>query len=831
MDSISAISKNAFLEPTSSLAPFISNPLPLCCEETLQLDVVVHRDSKGEVGQFPVQVLLIEREESKEGIVQGGKILYSQAVGNKEVQAKGEGGKDMYGQGKGGRKIHIILGETKKMHGQGRGGRELSGKDSRCRKIHSYGAGSRNLGIHKVGSRKMHCQGKTGKEMHITAGGSKEATDQSWWRKLGGRRRGGIVLVVNETSNNNGNEVQMNNDQMNEAYMNKMKEHPVSEKETPQEETMYESEDENMNTIEESIFECKKCEKVCPDKKSLKWHTQNVHSCIVHKCVICENTFSNQFNLKRHVQVVHEKKKSKLCHGCGKMYDQIRDLRSHESTCTGSPNMKANRIKNCECHYCNKKLSTKSKLKDHIRKKHEQPDLSEESSRRKLDLECAVCSKRLKSSRNMKHHMETIHKICNEPQSEEDCPECEMKFESKSMLNEHLIVIHNKELQYPCLLCTKSYKSRKVLSDHYSKDHSKESYKCLTCEKTFKRKSNLRVHTKRHLNPPRQKKPLETVSRSAYNKRRRQTEKIISDQLKQFPELTRKTIVKNILKENPCLVNDMDPLTEDEVLDMIKDLSISDRVMLQILQNMRKKWGRKIVTPNIRNCLRDRKLLVDEFFTLVTLDETTDYNFTDSQGNIVSRQLTYCHDIEGLLIFKEILEVEKHGLDIAKDIDQVIGLDGGVKKLIMSHTWCPKEANGQRRKLSQKNTIILAAVAEIPENNHNLRTLFALTQVNKLSYLLSSDLKLWLLALGLGNNSSTYSCGLGECRKISKRGKWIKGPNRTISTICEERRKWLLETGGNRKKLNKYMNCEHEPVARPQHDENAPIFPWSQGYN
>ena len=195
----------------------------------------------------------------------------------------------------------------------------------------------------------------------------------------------------------------------------------------------------------------------------------------------------------------------------------------------------------------------------------------------------------------------------------------------------------------------------------------------------------------------------------------------------------------------------------------------------------------------------------------------------------MSRQISYCHDIEGLLTFKEMLEIEKHGNGIAQDVDQVIGLDGGVKKLIMTHTWCPKEAGGKRRKLSQKNTIVLAAVAEVPENVHNMRTIFALTQVNKLSYLLSADLKLWLLGLGLGSNSSTYACGLAECRKESKRGKWIKGPHRTIGSICEHRRRWLLETEGNRKKLNQYKNCEHEPVVRPQFDENSPIFHWQTG--
>ena len=42
----------------------------------------------------------------------------------------------------------------------------------------------------------------------------------------------------------------------------------------------------------------------------------------------------------------------------------------------------------------------------------------------------------------------------------------------------------------------------------------------------------------------------------------------------------------------------MDSLTEDEIIYIIKDLSISHRVLLQILSHLRKKWGRKVITTN-----------------------------------------------------------------------------------------------------------------------------------------------------------------------------------------------------------------------------------------
>ena len=791
-----------------AVPPWTPQPPTLCSEEGLQAEAVVHRDPQGQNAEISVLVRLVRGSGEEEGDnteSQGikslgearqrwGRRTYSSVVQDGKVQTKEAFGSLDHGQEVGGFKIHSHAIGVSKLSSQRLGGNPMQSK----------GVGGKPY--QGVGEKLQHSQG----------------VGESWWSTTGGRRRGTHRKVYPEVVKvEDQNLYNINNNYIHQDELSTVKLEENQESD--------EIEDQNMKSEEKSTCECRICGKDYSDLRSLRWHIKDVHNQSIHKCKICEKTFSNHSNLNKHIRFIHEKLKNKLCHSCGEVFSRIEDLRGHESVCLNASKVNLKNRKKFGCSYCHKKVTTRTKLKAHISKKHEKLDVKEESFRRKSDLECEICSKKMKSSRNLEHHIKSVHYPERQPPKEEECTDCEMKFSCKEMLNEHLVIVHNKELKIPCLICTKSYKSRRVLGDHYRKDHSEETHTCLICQKTYRRKSTLKIHIKRHSNPPCLKKPLENLSKSEYNKRRRQTEQKICDLIKKFPEKSRKSIVKNILKENPGAVDEMDPLTEDEVIDIIKDLSISDRVMLQILRNLRKKWGRKIITPNIKNCLRDRKLLVEDFFTQVTLDETTENNFTDSEGNIVRRHISYCHDIEGLLTFKEMLEIEKHGNGIAQDVDQVIGLDGGVKKLIMTHTWCPKEAGGMRRKLSQKNTIILAAVAEVPENIHNIRTIFALTQVNKLSYLLSSDLKLWLLGLGLGSNSSTYACGLGECRKESKRGKWIKGPNRTISNICEERRRWLLETEGNRKKLNQYKNCEHEPVIRPQFDENSPIFHWQKG--
>ena len=63
------------------------------------------------------------------------------------------------------------------------------------------------------------------------------------------------------------------------------------------------------------------------------------------------------------------------------------------------------------------------------------------------------------------------------------------------------------------------------------------------------------------------------------------------------------------------------------------------------------------------------------------------------------------------------------------------------------------------------------------------------------------DLKLVNIMVGIGTNSSRYSCAFGECYKDKNTGFWIKGQERTISGINFLQQKWKDETKSNRNKL------------------------------
>ena len=100
----------------------------------------------------------------------------------------------------------------------------------------------------------------------------------------------------------------------------------------------------------------------------------------------------------------------------------------------------------------------------------------------------------------------------------------------------------------------------------------------------------------------------------------------------------------------------LEPLSENEVINIIKDNNLADCQVLRILSFMSKKWACKVVTENIARKLVERKSLLDSFFTKKILSKETDLHFKDKHGKILRRTVVYCHNIPGLLEYKKIVE-------------------------------------------------------------------------------------------------------------------------------------------------------------------------------
>ena len=67
-------------------------------------------------------------------------------------------------------------------------------------------------------------------------------------------------------------------------------------------------------------------------KGALKTHVSSVHEKKSFGCNICEKTYPNNSRLKRHIAIVHEKKKSLICDICKKTFSEKSTLENHIKT-------------------------------------------------------------------------------------------------------------------------------------------------------------------------------------------------------------------------------------------------------------------------------------------------------------------------------------------------------------------------------------------------------------------------------------------------------------------------------------------------------------------
>ena len=210
----------------------------------------------------------------------------------------------------------------------------------------------------------------------------------------------------------------------------------------------------------------------------------------------------------------------------------------------------------------------------------------------------------------------------------------------------------------------------------------------------------------------------------------------------------------DLIKDCPYYMNKIkeNPLSEEEVIDLIKENNLSDRQVLNICQFLRQKWGKEAITSNIAKKLAHRKGILDQFFTETCLDKNTELNFKTKKGKTLSRSVTYCHDLPGLIAFKKLVEC----LDDDEDILNVIGADDGknILKIVWNWSLKYKTDKGNMKLMGPKRSIVLAVVAKVKESHHNMAVLMELTKLNEVEYVMSMDMKLINITIGICSHSS-----------------------------------------------------------------------------
>ena len=500
------------------------------------------------------------------------------------------------------------------------------------------------------------------------------------------------------------------------------------------------------------------------------------------------------------------------------------------------------------------KFSQKSNAKRHEKMKHKvektsgymllQPSILDNTE----EYICHVCPVPIafSSKKTLKVHSIKIHNSRNdqilrgrfvrflseeeiESQSERKiaCSICNEQFSCKQKLDVHTRESHN-TVMYKCRLCSKEFRKEKLLKLHVWRNHTISSHKCVHCGHISTNYLAHLKHKRSHLYL--KSRSITTFSSlkkaQQYNRRREEIDKM-KRVLSTVPESMKKSMWNELLDVCPHYMDKMKtyPLEENEVIKLITDNNLSDKQVLKICQYLRQKWGKEIISKNIRQKLVSRKKCLDEFYTEIRLDKSTNLNFRTKAGKILSRSVTYCHDLPGLIAYKKLVE----NINNDDETMNVIGVDDGkdILKIVWNRSLMYKTDIGERKLTGPNRTIILAGVSKVKETHHNMAVLMELTKLNEVDYVMSMDLKLTNIMIRICSHSARYPCPYGECFKDDN-GNWHKGRDRTGFNIKENRAKWIRSSAGrkiNRANLKDYMNCENDPLLDKVEDPIIKLIP------
>lgn len=200
-------------------------------------------------------------------------------------------------------------------------------------------------------------------------------------------------------------------------------------------------------------------------------------------CELCGKCFLKYSRFKIHYKI-HKVKTSNpikkmiafCCKVCKKPFRTRTHLKEHENYCTGKLPFK------CTYVDCNKKFATPTKLKDHIKLKHE----------KKFTSICSICNIGFVKPSDYKSHMTT-----HSTEKKYHCTLCDKSYKTLSNLNFHM-KYHNNKLPFVCDICNKGFMRKEYLESHLNMHKGIKNFACQLCDKKFVSQKNLDAHLKYH---------------------------------------------------------------------------------------------------------------------------------------------------------------------------------------------------------------------------------------------------------------------------------------------------------------------------------------------
>ncbi len=195
-------------------------------------------------------------------------------------------------------------------------------------------------------------------------------------------------------------------------------------------------------------------------------------------CKHCDKSFSTPYNLKVHIESIHEGVKPYQCKTCDRGFDRknIGSYKRHVQNCSGKLD-----DTDWKCNLCQETFKAEPCFFQHLKDSHNNqcPETScaivfgkihalkkhYKSKHLGITYDCEICGKKLTRKLYLRQHMESFHEDVLEPEvnideildkpispavsEDNQCNLCDLSFSSKIDFNRHVDLVHLKLNQNP----------------------------------------------------------------------------------------------------------------------------------------------------------------------------------------------------------------------------------------------------------------------------------------------------------------------------------------------------------------------------------------------
>uniref|UniRef100_A0A1Y9HAY2 C2H2-type domain-containing protein n=1 Tax=Anopheles farauti TaxID=69004 RepID=A0A1Y9HAY2_9DIPT len=227
-------------------------------------------------------------------------------------------------------------------------------------------------------------------------------------------------------------------------------------------------------------FMCKTCGKIFFKSSCLSQHERTHQSDTPYKCSFCGKGFKESVRMIEHRRI-HTGEKPFKCSNCPSQFRIKSLLKEHLKKCA----MKVAVLPHFQCDYCTHQFPSKNLLIDHGVEHHSE-HLSTEGK-------CKYCDVQFKSLPVLYEH-EMQHRLPDVI----ECEYCGRIFKQRSNLRRHLQLHSLNAMPHKCDLCGKSFSQAATMKVHRRVHTGEKPYKCELCSKSFHHSSTRNRHKRSH---------------------------------------------------------------------------------------------------------------------------------------------------------------------------------------------------------------------------------------------------------------------------------------------------------------------------------------------